>query len=346
MRYGYDRQGRTVLSESPAGRLIEVVTGAAGSERVSRFAYDGAGNRLRAVRDGVSTRYLHDVAGNVVAELDGSGALTRYYLHGLGLLGMVEAGGPHAGLYVTHADGTGHVVALSDASGALTHRYAYGSFGEVWAEEERFAQPFTYAGQAGVLRERAHGLYHMRARYYQVASQRFISEDPSGFNGGLNLYAYVGGNPLGFVDPSGLAGQEASLIAGIRAPDFLNFQVDLYVGSVWGTFTRDGSSFTGAGVRNPFVGNALSVNASVSFGWLNQFEISRGQVDRFIGGYAGAGSTAFGIVGGGLVASPGNGTATLVGVGVGASLLKDTGAPPDSFWGGGFTVRQGQALGW
>jgi len=74
----------------------------------------------------------------------------------------------------------------------------------VWAEEERFAQPFTYAGQAGVLRERAHGLYHMRARYYQVASQRFISEDPSGFNGGLNLYAYVGGNPLGFVDPSGL----------------------------------------------------------------------------------------------------------------------------------------------
>jgi len=50
----------------------------------------------------------------------------------------------------------------------------------------------------------------MRARYYQVASQRFVSEDPSGFNGGLNLYAYVGGNPLRYVDPDGLTPEEAA----------------------------------------------------------------------------------------------------------------------------------------
>ncbi|MBV1882727.1 MAG: RHS repeat-associated core domain-containing protein [Pseudomonadales bacterium] len=48
----------------------------------------------------------------------------------------------------------------------------------------------------------------MRARYYDAKIQRFINEDPSGFAGGLNLYAYAGGNPIYFIDPSGL-GPEA-----------------------------------------------------------------------------------------------------------------------------------------
>ncbi len=49
----------------------------------------------------------------------------------------------------------------------------------------------------------------MRARYYDAQIGRFISEDPIGFQGGLNLYAYVGGNPLILVDPSGLGSTEA-----------------------------------------------------------------------------------------------------------------------------------------
>jgi RHS repeat-associated protein len=48
------------------------------------------------------------------------------------------------------------------------------------------------------------GLYYNRARYYNPAWGRFISEDPLGFGGGdVNLYAYAGGNPINFNDPTG-----------------------------------------------------------------------------------------------------------------------------------------------
>ena len=44
-----------------------------------------------------------------------------------------------------------------------------------------------------------------RARYYNATLQRFISEDPIGFQGGqANLYAYAGDDPIDFIDPFGL----------------------------------------------------------------------------------------------------------------------------------------------
>ena len=47
------------------------------------------------------------------------------------------------------------------------------------------------------------GLYYYRNRYYLPECSRWISEDPIGIAGGMNLYAYVGGNPISFRDPMG-----------------------------------------------------------------------------------------------------------------------------------------------
>ena len=48
------------------------------------------------------------------------------------------------------------------------------------------------------------GLYHMGARYYDPDAGRFLSEDPLGIAGGLNLYRYASNNPVLHRDPTGL----------------------------------------------------------------------------------------------------------------------------------------------
>ncbi|HEX2581553.1 MAG TPA: RHS repeat-associated core domain-containing protein [Dongiaceae bacterium] len=61
-------------------------------------------------------------------------------------------------------------------------------------------------------------LYYNRARYYSPQLGRFLSPDPIGIQGGLNLYAYAGNDPVNNTDPTGLVGEGTG--AGFRAGFF------------------------------------------------------------------------------------------------------------------------------
>jgi len=152
----------------------------------------------------VETRYIYDPWGNLLAEANASNQITRKYIYGKGLIALVT---PTA-RYCYHFDATGHTIALTDMAGTVVNSYAYEPFGQILAEQETIAQPFKFVGAYGVMAEPS-GLYYMRARYYDPSVGRFISEDPIGFAGGdVNLSAYVGGNPLNRIDPSGLWGED------------------------------------------------------------------------------------------------------------------------------------------
>ena len=78
----------------------------------------------------------------------------------------------------------------------------YDSFGNILSESNPSnGDQFTYAQQ----QTDATGLNYDRARYYNPATGRFISQDPTGFAAGdVDLYRYVGNSPTTEVDPTGL----------------------------------------------------------------------------------------------------------------------------------------------
>ncbi len=82
---------------------------------------------------------------------------------------------------------------------------------------------------------------YYRARYYDPKIGRFISEDPIGFDAGVNFYSYVANRPTLLIDPLGLQespigiGAERRLISQELGPEALaKYDADTQTGVKWG----------------------------------------------------------------------------------------------------------------
>ena len=93
-----------------------------------------------------------------------------------------------------------NVLGLADAVTAqLYKQYTIGAWGQATADTGMYVR----FRMAGAQYDQEAGLYYMRSRYYDPELGRFLSEDPAGIGGGLNLYAYAGNDPVNAWDPSG-----------------------------------------------------------------------------------------------------------------------------------------------
>ena len=66
------------------------------------------------------------------------------------------------------------------------------------------SQPFQHKGQDGCYTDGTSGLVYCGHRYYDPNVGRWTSRDPTGLDGGVNVYQYVEGDPVMGADPSGL----------------------------------------------------------------------------------------------------------------------------------------------
>ncbi len=198
--YGYDVLDRKV------SRYMAPTSG--GTTNIEHYIYDG---------------------NQVVADLDGNGDLIRTYVWGAGIDNMLSLTtyGTQTNTYFPLKDHQNTIIALTDDIGSIVETYDYNAWGRVMAVKDALGNSLTdslvgnrYLYQGREIDWEA-GLYYFRARWYNPETGRWLSKDPIGISGGLNLYEFCGSNPVNSIDPLGLRGE-----------------VDLNVMDNWADFIR------------------------------------------------------------------------------------------------------------
>jgi RHS repeat-associated protein len=206
--YSYDADGnlssiddggaKTTATFDDEGRL----TGVTSPGGVSSYEYNALNQRIAMVENGTRTEFLNDPTGlvDVIAEFNAAGAAAAHYTYGLGLTSRTDAVGAQS---FYDFDALGSTAGLTGPAGTYVNRYRYDPFGNELASVETIANAFEYAGRFGVQQDGS-GFDFMQSRSYSPTDGRFISLDPVGLIGGLNLNSYTDNRPTDLVDPTGL----------------------------------------------------------------------------------------------------------------------------------------------
>jgi RHS repeat-associated protein len=179
-----------VYAYNAANELISVTQGGT----VTGFAYDGAGRRVQETSNGALVKqWVWCSLVRPCEERDGSNNVTkRFYGHGEQIAG--------ANYYFT-TDHLGSIREMTNSAGGLVARYDYDPYGRRTLVNGTDLADF---GFTGFYHDQATGLDFSATRAYVADLGRWITKDPIGEAGGINLYDYARNNPINLTDPTGL----------------------------------------------------------------------------------------------------------------------------------------------
>jgi RHS repeat-associated protein len=199
----YDLNGNTVNDGSRTytwdakDQLATIDWVSGGNALRTEFTYNGLGQRVKMVEktNGAVTStitYLW-VNGQIAEERDSTGAtVAKRYLSGGMMVGATK--------YFFTGDHLGSVREVTDNSGNVVSRFDYDLYGNRTQVSGTFDPGMGFTGHF----HHSSGLVLTWFRAYDPQTARWLSRDPIAESGGINLYAYAGGDPINQVDPLGL----------------------------------------------------------------------------------------------------------------------------------------------
>jgi RHS repeat-associated protein len=166
---------------------------------VAQFAYDALDRRVQRTINGVSTQYVYDGIQAVAQIRNGQ---RTHLLTGLMVDELIASYAQTESANearIMLSDALGSVLAETREDQTIATRHHYTPYGQVQSSGEASINDTQYTGREND----GTGLYFYRARYYDPVMKRFTQSDPIGLMGGINMYGYVGGDPISYVDPAG-----------------------------------------------------------------------------------------------------------------------------------------------
>jgi RHS repeat-associated protein len=203
-----------IYSYTGANLLSQVVHGDdAQTDPKSTMAWDADGNRVSftSSEDSTTAEFVYDTTAGIPAVVeeitpaDGS----FYYIREPGGELIARGAWVEESFVVQHYysfDELGSTQLITDAAGDMTDVYLYDAWGNTYHIYGSADQPYQYVGRLGYYthyQDENLDLLQLGVRFYDPETGRFTQTDPA--DDGLNRYAYASDDPLGQIDPYGLA---------------------------------------------------------------------------------------------------------------------------------------------
>ncbi|MEM9479455.1 MAG: RHS repeat-associated core domain-containing protein [Verrucomicrobiota bacterium] len=213
----YDPRGRPTTDTTRSSKVWDsnnrLISVTKGSTTVT-YCYDALGRITSRTEGGIATQYAYNDAigmSPILGEKTGA-SFDRLYvaLPNGKILYLIEKPAGAADVRFYHYGQTCNTRFLTDAAGTVTDSYAYDAYGRLLEKNGASTQFYTYVGGLGVRLDEVVCLYHMRHRYYDAETARFLSPDPifetvNRIDGKhAHPYHYTSGQPTHQTDPLGL----------------------------------------------------------------------------------------------------------------------------------------------